>query len=337
MAEFALALSGYLRSAEDAPRPPDELGPLPGQLEGADLPAHEAREPERPAQPSQKPEEVEPPSSELPIAVPEPETLWEAWNQWTRFVEHFAMRRSRHRVNRNAYASLYKYLIDECRTRAAQARGPKREFYLKLEELVLPWMTARVLEFTDPEILFSVLSHCRTFEQELMDQTPLAAKAEGQSGVRVAIYFLTAAFAFEMVCLWFIRFDWKVAIGLLVGVALLGLIGVFVASRKAKPGPPSRPGPGTAAGPEDRRRGRVPAETSAASRPLVHQTPGAPKPFPDGAGRGELSDDLVEAWPVSGADARTDQSLLHAPSPSRWGSGASTLWKSLSQIRDREK
>ena len=63
-----------------------------------------------------------------------------------------------------------------CRSHAAKARGPRQEFYLRLAEFVLPWMTPRALESTDREILFSLLSYCRQFEQDLLDPTELLAE-----------------------------------------------------------------------------------------------------------------------------------------------------------------
>jgi hypothetical protein len=68
---------------------------------------------------------------------------------------------------------LYKSLLDACRARAAKAQGPRQEFYLRLTEFVLPWMTPKVLDSTDRELLYSVLSHCRQFEQDLLDPTEL--------------------------------------------------------------------------------------------------------------------------------------------------------------------
>src|SRR5206468_10107668 len=111
-------------------------------------------------------------------------TLWKAWHQWTVIVEHFAMRRSYHHVNRNIYDNLYKTLVKSCRMRAAKAQGPRQEFYMKLEELVRPWMTPTILESTDREILFSVLSYCRQFEQELLDQTELLPAPREGAGTR---------------------------------------------------------------------------------------------------------------------------------------------------------
>src|SRR5262249_14747440 len=130
---------------------------------------------ERASEPSPPPAqvEVEPFVPDLPIEVPASGTLWKAWHQWTAIVEYFAMHKSSHKVNKEAYENLYKILITSCKARAAKAHGPRQEFYLRLVELVLPWMTPAVLGSTDREILYSLLSYCRQFEQELLDPTEL--------------------------------------------------------------------------------------------------------------------------------------------------------------------
>ena len=86
-------------------------------------------------------------------------------------------------------------LVAACRSHAAKARGQRQEFYLKLAEFVLPWMTPRTLESTDRELLFSLLAHCRQFEQDLLDPTELLAEpeyaAKARSGWWLAIGLLS--------------------------------------------------------------------------------------------------------------------------------------------------
>jgi serine/threonine protein kinase len=176
MGEFAMALGDYLRGAEGVPsliglRPPGgapaaaEAGP-PEIAEASDIGPSPAPAPEAPVEP------------ELPIEVPESGTLWKAWRQWTAIVEHFALRRSSARVNVHDYEKLYKILLISCRSRAAKAQGPRQEFYLRLAELVLPWMKPAVLRATDQELLSSMLSYCRQFERELLDPTELPPEPE---------------------------------------------------------------------------------------------------------------------------------------------------------------
>ena len=175
MGELAMAVGDYLRSSEGAPRLLAAPAPAIPEERPPEVPE------EYPAEPAPRPveiPEVEPPSPELPIDVPESGTLWKAWRQWTTIIEHFATHRSYQNVNQKSYENLYKLLLTAGRARAAKASGPRQEFYLRLVELVLPWMTPAVLQATDREILFSVLSYCRQFEQELLDPTELLPEAE---------------------------------------------------------------------------------------------------------------------------------------------------------------
>jgi hypothetical protein len=59
-------------------------------------------------------------------------------------------------------------------------------------------MTPRALESTDREILFSLLSYCRGFEQELLDPTELLPepgdKARSWFGAWLAIALFVASF-----------------------------------------------------------------------------------------------------------------------------------------------
>ena len=78
----------------------------------------------------------------------------------------------------------------------------RREFYLRLTELVVPWMTPAILESTDREILFSVLSYCHQFEQELLDPTELPPPedwAATRSGWWLALVLLVASFVLALI------------------------------------------------------------------------------------------------------------------------------------------
>jgi hypothetical protein len=99
--------------------------------------------------------------------------------------------------------NLHGILVASCRARAAKAHGPRQEFYNRLLELVVPWMTPTVLEATDREILISVLSYCRQFESELLDPTELLPEPEdaprsGWSPWWMAIGFFVASFALAL-------------------------------------------------------------------------------------------------------------------------------------------
>ena len=210
MGELAMALGDYLRSADGASRLIDTRwsGVAPAVTEEGLADVVE----ERSAETFPRPDptvQVEPVGPELPIELPESGTLWKMWRQWAAIVEHFALRRSPHRVNRNKYEQLYRLLVTACRSHAAKARGPRQEFYMRLAELVLPWMTPRVLESTDRELLFSLLSYCRQFEQELLDSTELSAEPEDVDSTRP---------------------NWWLPIGLLVASFIVALIWMSWAS-----------------------------------------------------------------------------------------------------------
>jgi serine/threonine protein kinase len=207
MGELAMALGDYLRSAEGAPRlidahppgdPPDVAAAGPPEV--AERLAAETSPQTDPAA------EDEPIGPELAIEVPESGTLWKSWRQWTAIVEHFALNKSHVHVNRQSYEKLYRTLVEACRGRAAKAQGPRRDFYRRLTDLVIPWMTPMVLESTDREILFSVLSYCRQFEQELLDPTELPPEPEDGTATRSG---------------------WWLALALLVGSFVLALIGSY--------------------------------------------------------------------------------------------------------------
>ncbi len=76
---------------------------------------------------------------------------------------------------------------------------------MRLADFVLPWMTPRSLESTDRELLYSLLSYCRQFEQDLLDSTDLLADqgyvARKRSNWWLAIGLLLASFALVLIWL----------------------------------------------------------------------------------------------------------------------------------------
>jgi serine/threonine protein kinase len=203
MGELAMAVGDYLRSAEGAPRLLDVRSPVVVPEDAEEQSTEFLAE--RAAEPSPRPAETaedDPIVPELPIEVPESGTLWKAWRQWTAIVEHFALHRSARNVNPITYKKLHSILVAACRARAAKAQGPRQEFYLRLVELVLPWMSPTVLASTDREILLSVLSYCRQFEQELLDPTELlpdpGEETETRSSWSLMIVLLVASFVLAL-------------------------------------------------------------------------------------------------------------------------------------------
>ena len=64
-------------------------------------------------------------------------------------------------------------------------------------------MTPRVLESTDQELLFSLLSYCRQFEQDLLDPTELWPEPEDVAETRsrwwLVIGLLVASFVLALI------------------------------------------------------------------------------------------------------------------------------------------
>jgi len=208
MGEFAMALGTYLRSAKGgAPRSIDVRWPGIGGGVASEALAEIAKEAAgEPSLQTVAPAEAQPVGEEQPVEVLESGALWRVWRRWTAIVEYFARRQAPAEVNLSNYGALHKSLVAQCRARAAKAQGPRREFYLRLARFVLPWMTLTALESTDRELLYSMLSYCQEFEQDLLDPTELRPEPEEVPEPRSR---------------------WWLAIGLLVGSFVVALICIF--------------------------------------------------------------------------------------------------------------
>jgi len=106
-------------------------------------------------------------STEQPGTAIDRNTLEGKWREWTSIIELFALRRRRFHLDWHEYDKLHKDLIEACRTRAETAAETQQVYYRKLEDLVLPWLTPKVLAQTEREILFSLLLNCRQVDREL--------------------------------------------------------------------------------------------------------------------------------------------------------------------------
>jgi serine/threonine protein kinase len=173
MRELAKALERFLRSRSKTIRPApehalaDDIAVITGtatEEPGADSLAEPALPPlDAPVAETSSAEQNIPPSELMP--------LWLALHQWIEIIEHFVLQRSRRFVNQRNYDRLYRMLVQTCRTRAGTTEGPTRQFYQRLEDLVVPWMTPRAMESADREILWSLLSYCREAERALRDRS----------------------------------------------------------------------------------------------------------------------------------------------------------------------
>jgi serine/threonine protein kinase len=102
-------------------------------------------------------------------APPMDDALLENWRLWTAIVELFARGRSgRRRVTRQSYDALRQQLLQQCAAEASTAEGLRHEFFLKLAEIVKPWLSPDTFLRTEPELLYSLLGHCQQAEQGLL-------------------------------------------------------------------------------------------------------------------------------------------------------------------------
>jgi hypothetical protein len=83
-------------------------------------------------------------------------------------VELFASgARRRLRVRPEAYARLYRSLLDSCRAIAKDAEPSQQAFYYSLGELVQPWLSARILAKTERTLLAHLLESSLRAERRL--------------------------------------------------------------------------------------------------------------------------------------------------------------------------
>ena len=66
--------------------------------------------------------------------------------------------------------------------RAAEVHGPEREFYLRLEGLISPWVSIRSLAREDREILHDVLARCQQVQRILEGRSGEVAAGEVAAG-----------------------------------------------------------------------------------------------------------------------------------------------------------
>jgi hypothetical protein len=129
-----------------------------------------------------------------------PTGLLKSWRQWTATVESFALGRlSRRSADRRAFKKLRDQLLVTLRARAEEVQGPEREFYLRLEELVSPWVSVLSLAREDREILHDLLVHCRQAEQILKSRTDGFAAGDWYAAVSLGLAVVSALLFWALV------------------------------------------------------------------------------------------------------------------------------------------
>jgi serine/threonine protein kinase len=187
MEEYAAAVLKYLRPKRDGALPPPRVEPAEEPAVAAEPPTRVIPENHVPSSPPTPEPATEGDRADEVLVAPLPDDLplWLAWHRWTLIIEHFVLGGSRRHVDERDYEKLYRTLVQNFRSSAATAEASRREFYRRLEDLVLPWLTPRAMERADAEILFSLLSYCREVEQALVDDSrPLPAPWEGSRAGR---------------------------------------------------------------------------------------------------------------------------------------------------------
>ena len=89
------------------------------------------------------------------------------WHRWATVVEHYARRKDRSVLEPATYDAHYRNLIAAFKRLAESNDAATREYGRNLEMLARPWMSTRVLELSDRDILFDLSARCRKIDREL--------------------------------------------------------------------------------------------------------------------------------------------------------------------------
>jgi serine/threonine protein kinase len=121
----------------------------------------------------------------LEEGLPIDTALQQDWHRWTLLIYSLlSAPDSSPRISSPGFEQLRKRLLETCEAQAATTASPRREFFERLAGLVRPWLSLRVLSATEPEILFSLFSHCA---QGLLQLQELAASQATTAGERTVL------------------------------------------------------------------------------------------------------------------------------------------------------
>lgn len=174
--EFVTAVAtwcGAQSAPESAPvvAPPREAAPAPIPVPApAPIPVPQADPEHVPTAPSVPQLQA----TDMPLPEPTPNRLpidagfRARWQQWTALVEVSALRRGTHHwVDPEAFRVLQEELVRTCHVHAHATTGELRDFYVRLEALVRPWVTPDSLMQTDRKIHLDLVRLCQQAEQEI--------------------------------------------------------------------------------------------------------------------------------------------------------------------------
>jgi hypothetical protein len=104
-----------------------------------------------------------------------PEALWKDWSCWIGIVEAAAHgRMSRLHTDPSQYEALHQRLLNASRELAQSGDEEQRSFFGVMEATIRPWLSLRVLEQADREILGHLLERCRRIERVLAGRGAVA-------------------------------------------------------------------------------------------------------------------------------------------------------------------
>ena len=102
-----------------------------------------------------------------------------------------------------AYERLHRELLAACRSLAVSAGEESRADYEGLEVLARPWLSPRILEHADPQLLDSLLERGRQVETEL----GVRRRSSGFLGGAIKALLLTSALAGAILLPWALGVD----------------------------------------------------------------------------------------------------------------------------------
>jgi serine/threonine protein kinase len=195
MSELAAALSLYLRRGSSAVRSPSATIPSApkapkdsqAQTRMPTVPANLVHATRASSRPSSGP------VNQITVPVLAPAGLLKSWRRWRRTVESIALRRKSRRFwDHHSFTALRHQLLATLRERAKEAHEPERDFYLALEQLVIPWLSLQSLAREDREILHDLLARCHQVEWILEHRTAGVAARGWLVPVTLALVVISA-------------------------------------------------------------------------------------------------------------------------------------------------
>jgi hypothetical protein len=134
------------------------------------------------------------------------EDLRDMWTRWTSFVELFARRRrTRLRVDAQAYGTAHTEVVEACRTLASMVEGEEQAYFQGLEKLAGPWVSPQSFRLPEREILSDLLRQCRKVQRELGGRHLVLPDLRTPLRLLLSL----TAFAAFMLCFWTAGSAWS--------------------------------------------------------------------------------------------------------------------------------